>query len=41
MNAGPSRKLMSSAVTIAYADRNVMYRNTLKTDISVCSGYSR
>ena len=29
MKNGPKTKQMRSAVTIAYAERNVMYRNTL------------
>jgi hypothetical protein len=41
MRRGPKTKQMASAVTIAYAARNVMYRNTLKYEKVSCRGYNR
>jgi hypothetical protein len=35
---GPSRNEIAMAVTVAMAARNVMYRKTLKTMLSLASG---
>jgi len=41
MSRGPRIRLSSNAVTAAYAALNVMYLNTLKTEMYSESGYSR
>jgi hypothetical protein len=41
MKMGPRRKLMSRAVTAAYADRKVIYRKTLKAETRSLRGYRR
>jgi hypothetical protein len=41
MKRGPRRKLMSRAVTAAYADRKVMYLKILKAETRSLKGYRR
>ena len=41
ISQGPSTKEITIAVTVAIAARNVMYRKTLKTMLSLASGTRR